>query len=383
MTIAPALLACALWGTSPGPGLAQGDAPAGAPQAEPVAGRADPSALWDAGYRREAIELLESLVAERPEDAELRLQLVRSELAVHRYAAALEHAAPVAARARAERARALFHLTRYEQALELLDPGAGVESLMVVDALEALGRFEQADAAVDAAAAALGGEHPEVLLAIARRHERNERMDAAVEAYRAVLAVEPLERAALFGLGQALVRTGAVDEGRAVLERHRRVMPLLDRLDDAQRSVDLAPHHGPNHAALGDVERALGRIDRAEAAYRAALERSGSAPIGTAQGGSPPTGDPQTVPIVLRLARLLREDRSNLEAAVGLLAEYAARAEHARDPRLSVRAGDYLMEADRALEALQHYHRAERMRPGDPAVRERVERARRGAGVGG
>ena len=47
-----------------------------------------------------------------------RLQLVRCELAVHRYTAALEHLAPLGDEARSERGRALFMLTRYEAAVE-------------------------------------------------------------------------------------------------------------------------------------------------------------------------------------------------------------------------------------------------------------------------
>jgi predicted negative regulator of RcsB-dependent stress response len=88
------------------------------------------------------------------------------------------------------------------------------------------------------------------------------------------------------------------------------------------------------------------------------------------------------VPIVLRLARLLREDLENLDAAVRLLAEEAAHPATAADPRLHVRAGDYLMEAGRSTEALQHYLQAERMRPDDPPILERVQRARRDSGVG-
>jgi tetratricopeptide (TPR) repeat protein len=129
----------------------------------------------------------------------------------------------------------------------------------------------------------------------------------------------------------------------------------------------MAPHHGPNLASLGDAERALGRIDAAEDDYRLALERA--------------AGD-QRVPIALRLARLLRDDRGSLEGALGLLAELSASPEAATDPRPAVRAGDYLMEAGRALEALQHYQRAEVLAPRDEAVRERVAEARRTAGIG-
>ena len=328
------------------------------------------AALWDAGRRQEAIELLEAALEALPGDQELRLRLVQAELAVHQYASALARAEPLGSAARAERGRALFFLARYEEALEWLDASQPAETLLVADALEALGRFEGpdgADAAADRAAEALGADHPQVLVLLARRHERHERWSEAVLAYRAALAADPIERAALFGLGQALVRAGEVEEGRAALERHRQLIPLLDRLDDARRTVDLAPHHGPNRANLGDAERALGRIDEAEAAYREALALA--------------VGD-QRVPIALRLARLLREDRSSVDGAVALLTDVAKSPDAAGDPRPHVRAGDYLMEAGRALEALQHYQRAEALAPADEAVRARAAEARRAAGIG-
>jgi tetratricopeptide (TPR) repeat protein len=328
----------------------------------------DPEALWDAGYRQEAVELLRELLGRAPDDRALRMRLVEAELAVQQYTAALEHALPLGDAARGERGRALFFLGRYEEALEWLDPDDPGETLFHADALEALGLFDGpdgADAAVDRAARALGAEHPEVILLSARRHERHERWAEAAADYRRVLAADPLERAALFGLGQALLRTGQEAEGRAVLERHRELLPLFDRLDDAHRKVDLASHHGPNHASVGDAERALGRIDEAERAYRTALEL---------------TEDAQCVPIALRLARLLREDRGSVDRAVELLVEVSARPAARLDPRLAVRAGDYLMDAGRALEALQHYLQAEARVPADPEVRARVERARQAAG---
>jgi tetratricopeptide (TPR) repeat protein len=331
-------------------------------------GPQDPEALWEAGYRQEAVELWTAALERAPEDAALRLRLVRAELAVQRYVAALEHLEPLGDAARGERGRALFFLGRYEEALEFLDPDAAEETLLFADALESLGRFDGtdgADAAVDRAARALGAEHPDVLLLTARRHERHGRWPEAAAVYRKVLEADPLERAALFGLGQALLSCGEEAEGRAVLERHRELLPLLDQLDDARRRVDLAPHHGPNHAAVGDAERALGRIDAAERAYRTALER---------------TTDEQCVPIALRLARLLREDRQSVDRAVALLAEVSARPAAKLDPRPAVRAGDYLMEVGRAFEALQHYLQAEARAPTDPEVRARVELARQAAG---
>jgi tetratricopeptide (TPR) repeat protein len=318
----------------------------------------DANELWDQGRRLEAIERLDERVRAAPDDRELRLRLVRCEVAVHRYAAALDHMAPLGEGARRERGHALFMLARFEEALEHLDRNSAEQTLMVVDALEALARFEEADREVDRAAELLGASDADVLVLIARRHDRHDRTAEAVEAFRAALAADPIDRGALFGLGQALLRNGEREEALQVLERHRALVPVLDQLDDARRLVDMAPHHGPNHARVGDVERQLGRTDQAEAAYRRALRFA--------------EGD-QVVPIALRLARLLAEDRREVKVAVEVLREAAGRTD---DARLWVRAGDYLMQQNDALGALQHYFEAEKLRPLDEQIRERIETAR-------
>ena len=323
-----------------------------------LAPRQDPEQLWDEGRRLEAIAVLAERVAAAPDDGDLRLRLVRCEIAVHRYAAALEHAGPLGPGGRRERGLALFRLARYEEALAHLDRGTADDVLMVVDALEALGRMDAADAAVDDAARLCGAEDTAVLVLLGRRHDRHGRSEQAVAAFERALAADPVNGEALFGLGRSLVRAGRREQGLAVLERHRALVKVLDRLDEARRAVDLAPLHAPNHAALGDVERQLGRTDRAEAAYEQAYELA---------------QDDELAVVALRLARLLREDRGNVDAAVELL---RSAGERTGDPRPWVRAGDYRMEQGRAPEALRHYHEAERIRPGEARIRARIERAR-------
>jgi tetratricopeptide (TPR) repeat protein len=78
--------------------------------------QADADVLWAAGERVAAIEALLERLALRPDDAELRAVLVRREVGVHRYAAALEHAQPLGDRARAERGYCLYRLGRFEEA---------------------------------------------------------------------------------------------------------------------------------------------------------------------------------------------------------------------------------------------------------------------------
>ena len=82
------------------------------------------------------------------------------------------------------------------------------------------------------------------------------------------------------------------------------------------------------------------------------------------------------VPIALRYARLLSEDRDDLEAALEVLASAAHRLEPGDDARLFVRAGDLLLAADRPVEALHQLERARELRPRDRAIAERVETAR-------
>lgn len=318
----------------------------------------DPAALWIDGHREEAIAALTAAVDKAPADRELRGRLVTWELQVHRYRAALDHMQPMAGSARALRGEALYHLGEYARAVELLSDDDPAQVLMRIDAFEALERFAESDASLVRARATLGAQDPRVLSCEGRRLAREARFDEAAAAFRAALAQDPLDGEALFGLGRALVQGGKRDEGLAVLEKHRRLTPLLDQLDFAQRGLDLAPAHAPNHTALGDAERALGRLDRAEAAYRAA-----------ARFATPE----ELVPNTLRHARLLSDDRGNAQAAIDLLVKTA---EHAPDARLFVRAGDLMRDAQRESEAIAMYAKALALRPKDSEVQKRIDDAR-------
>ena len=154
--------------------------------------------------------------------------------------------------------------------------------------------------------------------------------------------------------------SGRREEGLARLAEHRVLAQRLDALDFAQRGLDLAPLSAANHALLGDAERGLGRSERAQAGYRRGLELAGEAEL---------------VPIALRLARLLVEDRDDLEAALDLLETTGQRSS---DARPWVRAGDLLQEAGRSMDAVQRYYKARELRPDDAAIEARIEAARRG-----
>jgi len=324
-----------------------------------IAQSAEADRLWNEGRRVEAVDAWARELAERPDDAALRARYVECALAIHRYEAALDAMGPPGEGRFADvRGVALYHLARYDEAVRHLDPTDGLQALMRVDSYEALGRLDEAERALDAAAAVLGEDDARVLSWRGRAAQRRGAHERAVELFRAALDADPWNAEALFGLGQSLVRTGAREEGLALLERHRELVELLDQLDYARRGIDLAPLHASNWAHAGDLEREIGRIDRAERAYGRALELA---------------TDDELVPIALRAARLLTEDRGDVDAAVVLLDQAATRVP---DARLFVRAGDHLRAAGRFSEALARYERARARRPTDRAVLQRIAEVR-------
>ena len=318
----------------------------------------DPELLWSSGRRSEAIQALAARLQSSPDQTELRLALAERQLAVHWYAAALETLEPVGAQGTALRARALYRLGRWEEALTLLSRDDPSEMLLRLEALEALDRGAEAESELAHASEVLGAQHPRLLVYRARAAARRERWLEAIADFRQAVEADALDAAALFGLGRALVAAGEREEGLAVLERHRALTPLLDQRDFAERGIDLAPMHAPNHAALGDAMRALGRLEEALAAYARALE--------LAQGE-------ELVPIALRQARLIAEDRNDVDGAVSALETAANRIP---DARLYVRSGDLLMSAGRPMDAMQRFLRARELRPGDAQIERRVDAAR-------
>jgi tetratricopeptide (TPR) repeat protein len=318
----------------------------------------DPDALWAAGRRADAIHALEARVQASPDERPLRRDLAERQLSVHWYAAALETLGPLGSEVDSLRARALYRLGRWDEALTLLSRDDPAEILLRLEAQEALGRDAGSEEDLARASELLGPDDPHLLVYQARAEGRRGRWPEAVAAFRRAVESDPYDAAALFGLGRALVSAGEREEGLAVLERHRALTPLLDQLDFAERAVDLAPLHAPNHAAVGDAQRAIGRLDAAQAAYALAIE--------LAHGE-------ELVPIALRQARFLAEDRANVEGAVSALESAAGRFP---DARLFVRSGDLLLSAGRPIDAVQRFLRARELRPDDAQIAQRIEAAR-------
>lgn len=355
-TLAPGLDAASY--LAPAAGTNQAVSATVAAQVDQPSGPAVESArtLWNSGRRREALEQQERALRGTPDDEDKRLALAEWQVEVHLYKAALSTLdastlPPGTSPVRDSlRARCLWMLGRYEEALERLDRSLPLEASLRVRAHLRLGQLEEAREELDALPAegstlrlraellVLEGEYAPARELLEPLHQQ-----------------DPHDPELLFLLGRARLRCGAREEGLALLETHRRLTPLFDDLEFARRGVDLDPLHAPGHARVGDVERAIGRSQRAAEAYSRAWALA-----------SPE----ELPPIALRRARLEHEDRDDARAAITLLGEAYGRT---RDVRLLVRAGDYARESgDRQL-ARELYLEARKARPQDPAIRQRIE----------
>ena len=323
----------------------------------------DAARLWDAGKRRDAVDRMTAALKETPKNRELREALVECEMQIGRFRSALAHMESLGDTFNGTRGTAHYLLGEYEDALRYLDARDPAQVLYRHEALRALARVAEADAALDDAERVLGKKNVEVLVRRGQQKVRDGEHAAAIPFFEKALTLDPIQSEALFGLGRARVRTGEKGEGLKLLEKHRALTPLLDRLDFARRNLDLDLSHAPNHAALADVERELAAFDSA------ALDRAVAGYVRAAELAT----KEQRVPIALRHARLLAEDRADVDGAVGIL---QAAWRGGKDARLAVRAGDLFLQAKRAPEALAEYERARVLRPQDRAIAARIERAR-------
>lgn len=322
-------------------------------------------ALWQRGERRAAVAELEAWLATHPEahGEWLRLAEWRSRIRSHTAAlAALDHLPAEHARSEAARhlrGEALYALDRLDEALEHLDPVRRDHAAYRIEALESLGRRAELVRELDAAEARFGSEHADFLVARGQLALRAGDAAEARAAFERALALDELELRALFGLGTALVRSGERERGLQLLQRHRELLPLLDRVHFAQESLALAPNHAPNHAALAEAWRDLGRLDSAEASFRQALALTTPA---------------EAVAVGLRWARFLEEHLGRPRDAVAHLDLLFERLPE--DPRLPVRAGDILARAGDKPEAAKRYRAALVLRPGDAQIEARLAKVR-------
>jgi tetratricopeptide (TPR) repeat protein len=337
-------------------------APSTPAQSAPQAAAADrelaaAAVRWEAGARQEAVLEL-SGAAERSGSPERWRTLARWCFETHRLEQSLAALDRLGADPERLRGRLLVRLLRYEEGLALLGRDSELELLARLEALEALGRFEDWPAELEAGAKLLGPTHPELLRRQGRLDLEAGRLDAAIEAFERCLAQDATLAPALFGLGQALLRAGREQEGLEKLAQHRVLVPLLDELEFARRSLDLAPSHGPNWASLGDVQRRLGQPQVALASYARALSL---------------TQGEERAPIVLRAARLEEEDLAQpTQALARLEAEWSLHG----DLRVLVRASDVAARAGDLARALELIDLALARRPADAALLERRAKLR-------
>ena len=321
--------------------------------------------LLVAGRHREACDRLEEALAATPGDRELREALVDTCMRIGRYTAALEFAEPLGESANRTRGLALYLVGRYAEAVELL-PEDEETILYRHESLRALARHEEARACLERARELLGEDHIEVRVRHAQELVASGDHAAAIPVFQRVLADDPIVAPALFGLGRALVRTGEREQGLALLERHRELLPLLDARDFAIQNLDLDRTHAPSHAQLAGCLQALvphdpAMIEAAARSYARATE--------LARG-------PQVPPIALRHARFEEHERRNPERALQLLTEA-----HRRQPdvRLLVRSGDVRVNRRDFEGAIRDFEAALLMRPGDEAIQRRLDGARLGS----
>jgi len=123
--------------------------------------------------------------------------------------------------------------------------------------------------------------------ALAMTERRLGRHADAVVAYRRYLALVPMDREPLYGLGLSLLAVGQTDEAREVLARfvrdarEPRLVPFVEKarttlaaLPPVTSSADMSPAEaGPDALTLARTARAAGKIDEALRHYREATER--------------------------------------------------------------------------------------------------------------
>lgn len=342
------------------PGSRPADGRPSAQQAE-TARQPAGQARWNRGERREAVAELEAWLAAHPEAHGDWLRLAEWRSRIRRHTAALEALERLpteiarGTEARRLRGEALFALDRLDEALEHLDPERLDHARFRIQSLESLGRRDALERELEAAEQRFGPEHSDFLVARGQLALRAGDPARAGDAFERALALDDLELRALFGLGTALIRTGERERGLELLQKHRTLLPLLDRVHFAQESLALAPNHAPNHVALAEAWRDLGRLDAAEASFRQALQWVTAA---------------DAVPVGLRWARFLEEQRERPRDAVAHLDRLFESLP--TDPRPPVRAGDILARLGDKPEAAKRFRAALRLLPGDAQIEARL-----------
>lgn len=143
--------------------------------------------------------------------------------------------------------------------------------------LSSLGLFEDAEPYLEQAAGVLRDADSYAELGMLRR--RRGKLENAAAAFAKALTADPKHLTTLINYGQTLLALGRAEDGEALLEQHRKLAALGDRLEALERSMDAG---GASAAALLDLGGLhLERDDEtaAVAAYEQALELDARNPI--------------------------------------------------------------------------------------------------------
>ncbi|MSP15927.1 MAG: tetratricopeptide repeat protein [Myxococcales bacterium] len=167
-------------------------------------------------------------------------------------------------------------VAKFERILEVVPPGPGhvLADLRLAEIRLEQSLLEVAKTHADAAMT-LAPENPQALLVSARVREKLGETAIAKERYRKVLAKDPLQFDALYRLALLLARSedaAEQAEGKQLLERHKKIEPLVQDINRTRGELDISPRSAPLLTRMGGLlnlcgEYAMGR-QLCEQAYK-------------------------------------------------------------------------------------------------------------------
>ena len=151
-----------------------------------------------------------------------------------------------------------------------LDPEHPGTAYQLGKNLSDLGRLEDAEPHLVAAAEL--EDQAKHFAELGKLHQRQGNDEAAEAAFRRAVAKDPLYPAAMYNLGQTLLRLGREDEGRELMAQHEEQAADYDRFDAAKQSSKVEGSTAGNFLMLAREHLARGDLDAAADAYHRAGE---------------------------------------------------------------------------------------------------------------
>ncbi len=162
-------------------------------------------------------------------------------------------------------------MSHFERCVTGLPAHAGCRYGLAL-ALIDLGELDAAAEPLTAAAEQL--ERVDVFAELGRLERRRRRLPEAISAFSRALGIEKNHLPSLLGMGQALVAAGRHQEGRAMLEKHRREAATEDQLDALKRAAMQPGSAAEIHLQRARLYRSRGDLAATESALREALAKS-------------------------------------------------------------------------------------------------------------